>query len=387
MLSKISLILILCFSLYGQVVTIPDNVKIKDLPSKINQNFNSTVKFTSGETIPSTCDSSKGIAFLKTDTNQWYDCLDTNVYGLRINAGADGKVNIGNMEFDPTNGFKGPTFPCVGSPGDTTGPHRAFCISSSNQTYICANGDGCSVADDWVTQTNDSFPGVSSNNNNGLNVLGEVAIGVGQPTKITVNSTTINELPGNAGCAALLALNPTWPVDYCTPVQGQVLQINDGTDAADSTVGGGSNEHYVKYTPTGYVSLNSTGPTGPAGAPVSSPETISTNCNGTQNWAITSGKYIGRLTLTGSCVLTISNMSSGGFYAVIVTQGAGGSHTLTLGTGSTSSSNACTQNSDFKVGGGGAGAVTPTAAAGSVDVLAILYEGTYCLSNYRGNFD
>jgi hypothetical protein len=74
-------------------------------------------------------------------------------------------------------------------------------------------------------------------------------------------------------------------------------------------------------------------------------------------------------------------MVAGGYYTVFVTQGSGGSHTLTLGTGGTAGCAA------WKVGGTGGGAVTVSATAGKQDVLDISYDGTNCWANYRQDFN
>jgi hypothetical protein len=105
---------------------------------------------------------------------------------------------------------------------------------------------------------------------------------------------------------------------------------------------------------------------------------LTTTCAGAQTWAIASAWIANAtITITGACTLNITNPLAGGNYVLIVTQGAGGSHTLALGTG-------CT----WKVSGGGAGAVTPSTAAGAIDVLAFTYDGTAnCYANYNKNFN
>ena len=82
------------------------------------------------------------------------------------------------------------------------------------------------------------------------------------------------------------------------------------------------------------------------------------------------------ITLTGSCILNITGLLPGGNYVLVVTQGAGGSNTLSLGSG-------CT----WKVSNGGGGAVTPTATAGAIDVMAFTGDGTNCYVQYNTNFN
>lgn len=281
-------------------------------------------------------------------------------------------VTIGTTVIDPTAGIKGPIIACAASPGDTTAPYRALCVTTAGAAYVCANAAGCVLAEDWAAQAGSVYPGVASDGDDGLTITGALEIGAGEPTQLRVTCAYIG-----AGSPALPAANSV--------TAGTHMQVCDGLTAADSTVGGGSNVHWVYSTGAAWVSENSVGPTGAtgaAGAAVVAPTALSTTCAGTVNWAVGSvGIASATITTTGSCNLTLSGMLAGGFYTVLVTQGAGGSHTLALGTGGTGG---CTA---WKVGGGGSGAVTPTAAAGSKDVLAIWYDGTDCYANYRGDFN
>jgi hypothetical protein len=230
-----------------------------------------------------------------------------------------------------------------------------------------------------------------------------IAIGSGGPTRISTVATHINDLPGNAGCedwlTAFNIANPEAPlaVDWCTPVSGEWIPIDDGATPTDSTVGGGGNKHYVYYTGSDWVvdtnnALSASSPlswnastrvlTCPTCAKAAALAEISTDCDTTVNWAVGSvANHGGTLTLTGACNLTVSGMLAGGYYIVLVTQGTGGSHTLDLGTGG---SGGCAA---WFVGGDGSGAVTPTTAEGAKDVLAIFYDGTNCYANYKGNFN
>ena len=104
---------------------------------------------------------------------------------------------------------------------------------------------------------------------------------------------------------------------------------------------------------------------------------LTTTCTSAQTWAIASAWVANAsITITGSCTLNLTNPLAGGNYVLVVTQGSGGSHTLTLGTG-------CT----WKVSGGGGGAITPTTTAAAIDVLAFTYDGANCYANYNKNFN
>ena len=121
-----------------------------------------------------------------------------------------------------------------------------------------------------------------------------------------------------------------------------------------------------------------TGPTRASGV-VSFPAFIhlTTNCKDSQTWALGSPSLANAtITLTGACKINITGPISGGNYILEVIQGLGGGHTLTLGTG-------C----KWRVSGGGGGTVTPSAAAGSLDVLAFTYDGSSCLATYNKLFN
>ena len=100
----------------------------------------------------------------------------------------------------------------------------------------------------------------------------------------------------------------------------------------------------------------------------------------TVTWAIGSALVANAsLTFTvhsGSRTLNITNPVNGGSYVLWIKQDATGGEGLTLGTG-------CT----WKVSGGGAGTVTPSAGAGAVDILAFTYDGTNCYANFNKNFN
>lgn len=97
----------------------------------------------------------------------------------------------------------------------------------------------------------------------------------------------------------------------------------------------------------------------------------------TITWAIGSVLNAqGSVTLGGNRTLAITGPVIGGNYVLKVTQDGTGSRTLALGSG-------CT----WKVISGGSGAITLSTAAGSIDVLTFLYDGTNCLATLGKNFN
>lgn len=89
--------------------------------------------------------------------------------------------------------------------------------------------------------------------------------------------------------------------------------------------------------------------------------------------------FLGNATVTlgGNRTLVMANLVDGGSYVLRVVQDGTGSRTLALGSG-------CT----WKVSNGGSGAITPSTAAGSVDILAFTYlaASTTCYANFQKNF-
>ena len=47
---------------------------------------------------------------------------------------------------------------CAGTPGNTTGTHYQFCVSSTRAVFVCTNSSGCTVAADWAPVTNLASP-------------------------------------------------------------------------------------------------------------------------------------------------------------------------------------------------------------------------------------
>lgn len=111
--------------------------------------------------------------------------------------------------------------------------------------------------------------------------------------------------------------------------------------------------------------------------------TITYNASGTTTFAAASAFIAGGVvTATHSTSTTFSptGLIKWGSYTVEIKQDStGGGTTFTLGTGGTCSA--------WKIGGGGAGAITLSTAASAIDVLAFTYDGTNCIANFRTNFN
>jgi len=106
-----------------------------------------------------------------------------------------------------------------------------------------------------------------------------------------------------------------------------------------------------------------------------SPSTLTDGA--TITWAIASVPAVNAtVTIAGNRTLNITNAVTGGTYVLRVVQDATGTRTLTLGTG-------CT----WKVVSGGAGAITLSTAANSVDILSFYYDGTNCYANLGKNYN
>lgn len=104
-----------------------------------------------------------------------------------------------------------------------------------------------------------------------------------------------------------------------------------------------------------------------ADSSVVAPNFVSTYQNigsvsGSFTWNMQAGATAG-ITLTGNATMSLSNVTAGMFGVIRVTQDGTGGRTLTLPGSS-------------KVINGGAGAVTLTQAANSVDILSFFYDGT-----------
>lgn len=96
----------------------------------------------------------------------------------------------------------------------------------------------------------------------------------------------------------------------------------------------------------------------------------------TVTWAFTSPQLVGNATVTlgGNRTLLITGLSAGATGVLKVVQDGSGSRTLTLPAGS-------------KVINGGSGAVSLSTAAGAIDILAFIYDGTNYFWTIGTNFN
>jgi len=92
-------------------------------------------------------------------------------------------------------------------------------------------------------------------------------------------------------------------------------------------------------------------------------------------WAAsaTAARQNAKVTITASRTLSLTGWTSGMHGTLQVIQDGVGGHGVTLPAGS-------------KVEGGGAGAVTLTAGAGSIDVLDVFYDGTNYFWSLKPNY-
>lgn len=93
----------------------------------------------------------------------------------------------------------------------------------------------------------------------------------------------------------------------------------------------------------------------------------------TVTWDMSLG-FNAKVTLGGNRTLAFSNIADGDYGTLIIIQDGTGSRTLALPASS-------------KVVNGGAGAITLTAAAGSVDIISFVREGSTTYWNYGKNYN
>ena len=201
----------------------------------------------------------------------------------------------------------------------------------------------------------------------------KVSVGNGTPSVINITAQTVSALPTTGNTL------------------GDQRAVSNGANAADCTVGGGTTFLWCYWNGSAWNAESSVGPQGPAGAtgptgatgPAPTPSNLGAstyNASGSTTMALNSSPWaMGSVTVTHSTssTLTITGSVAGGSYVLEIKQDStGGGTTLTLGSG-------CT----WKIGGGGAGAITLSSGANAMDVLAFIYDGSNCIANFRTNFN
>lgn len=193
----------------------------------------------------------------------------------------------------------------------------------------------------------------------------------------------------NAGTGvALVALGGTIAADTVIKITafGSVITVyENGTQVAqatDTTITGGAPGLYGQNfvtTATGVSNFyaDSAGWTATEGLTITSlaPKTLTDGATITWN-LLGFSLQNSTVTLGGNRTLNITNPATGGNYVLRIVQDGTGGRTLALGTG-------CT----WKVVNGGAGAITLTAAANSIDILTFYYDGTNCYANLGTNYN
>jgi hypothetical protein len=204
-------------------------------------------------------------------------------------------------------------------------------------------------------------------------------------------------VPEISGAFNFFGSNPWFQV-HTNPTNPNTDVIQIGYDSPDTalrfyTDNGGTNAwpFHIRVSPTGNLEFAS-GSTAPPGSETVSEKVYFTPQGGgsfsgsqfvgltdgaTITWAIASNQFANAaVTIAGNRTLALTGLVNGGSYVLRVTQDGTGSRTLTLGTG-------CT----WKVGNGGAGAVTLSTAAGANDFIAFTYDGTVCWTTLTKNFN
>lgn len=231
----------------------------------------------------------------------------------------------------------------------------------------------------------------------------DVVISSGTPT-ITLTATIPVSLVGGVNACRFKITNKTGS-NQTINIGTNVATVNGATGTsitlpawASALTGSASYEFTPDpVTPTNYVMKQAgangisgatgatgiTGATGSTGATGTVGNAFSTLTDGaTVTWAIASSAGASSvLTFTvhsGSRTLNITNPVDGGYYNLVLIQDATGGEGLTLGTG-------CT----WRVGNGGAGAITPSVTANAQDVLSFTYRAsnTSCYLNFNKAFN
>lgn len=148
-----------------------------------------------------------------------------------------------------------------------------------------------------------------------------------------------------------------------------MVQGSDGT---------GADGNCPKFSRDGKLT-DSGAPCGGRGAAPVDLGTLTYKASGTTTFAAAGAPTAGGIvTATHSTSTTFSptGLVKWGSYTLEIKQdGTGGGTTFTLGTGGSCSA--------WKLGGGGAGAITLSSSANTIDVLSWTYDGTNCVANFR----
>lgn len=354
---KIILLLFFVATASAQIVTINPTDPVSSGPAKLNSNFSflassKPARWSGAGTPGSIPLSLRGDFYINTLLNTTYQCFRT----------ACSAVGSGNWQLIGQTGIASTTSALR---GDGSGNGIAVTGTGSN----CVHVDGSSAA--CPGGTGDVVGPASATDN----CVARFDTTTG---KLIQNSSFCVDDSGNAATPGTITSGVGSGV-----AGGYAFTAGTPNTAPTSTVGfqapaSVSTKFLMNLPPapaTGYV--YNTGGSDPTVISFVSP-TFTTQTDGaTITWALGSA-IVGNATVTlgGSRTLNLTGLANGGSYVFKIVQDATGSRGLTLGTG-------CA----WKVSGGGAGAITPSTAANSIDVLAFTYDGTNCYANFAKNFN
>jgi hypothetical protein len=222
--------------------------------------------------------------------------------------------------------------------------------------------------------------------NSYINWASPSAIGTGTPAAVTATSVTI-PCDGVHPCQATFAGNTTENafVPNTWGITGPLeTTFSAWTQGPANSASGGPTGNSVQIYPVPVNGVSRfTLVAAPVGAFVGyySVGAVTWNNAGNCTYNATSAYSTdGTLTTVSgqSCTLVMTNLVSGGYFNVIITNAASTAATLTLGT----SGSTCTA---WKVGGAGGGSITLSGAS-AIDILAVHMVGTVCYANFKGQF-
>lgn len=254
--------------------------------------------------------------------------------------------------------------PGGGSGGGTGTTPIAVTFNTGAGTCSVTQGSGsCTAASTGYTISGVStFPGVTITDNYGSGVA-RIVSGVETSTGLQWGSggsgASIGAICQAATCGGT---NSIVLVPFTAAATGTLVDTLPGMGATGAAGTNGTN--------------GATGATGATGNQVCSSYGTVTDASPIA-WTVTNP--CGTVTLnhvTATRALNLTGLSAGNFYTLKIIQDSTGGAAMTLGSG-------CT----WKVVSGGAGAVTLTATANAIDVLAFTYDGTNCLANIGKNYN